>query len=271
MPRCEINPTVLDIAIVSYRNREMLERTLDGLRANTLVPYSVLLYLNGAEDYLDDEYHERLVAENPLDIRPRATNDGYIEPVNRMVADYLRTIPEVGGPPPFLCLMNDDVELDYGWEMPLISLLIQYQGTLGQVGYGGGLLDGTMRGVERGYGGGVDYIEGWCNMMPLDVVRGVCEQREDGTLLDGRNMRFAYGDDSDLSLVIQESLGLKILAVHPPRMRHLGSQTTTRLGEDERQKLAADFAHNHAYLNLRWADWRDNRRALLRPQNRMGV
>ncbi len=89
-----------------------------------------------------------------------------------------------------------------------------------------------------------DYIQGSCLMGRTETLRTI-------GLFD-RNLRFAYGEDSDLSLRVQE-VGLELRTV-PILVSHVGGATTRTVPGLDQIILA-----NHAYLKQKWASFLNTR------------
>lgn len=164
-------------------------------------------------------------------------NAGFIVPNNRLAAV---------GDGEYIILLNSDTKVFQSWDTAMIGWL-QHNSDVAQVGYWGGHLgpDGRGFGGDNGYD--IDYIPGWC----FCIERSVYQQLG---LFDEQNLTFAYGEDSDFSLRLQEA-GKKIYALHAPLVYHYQNKTIQAVKNEGEIDVKATFDRNHAYLQKRWHDY----------------
>lgn len=242
-------PPTLEILIVT-RAREgalpLYDRCRTLLEKNTIAGFEVGLFINNYTDF---------PLSGPSITSP--ANEGFLAPNNVLVRESLSEAP-------FVVLLNDDVEVGFGWDAPLVAALLHER--VGAVGYSGAYLDlESMVGTKKACPGfGADYVEGWCLALRRETVQRVRSLRG-GNLFDADNLSFAYGEDSDLCLFLAE-LGYQNLVLPDldgKLIHHLGSQTSgaiQRAPGAEAQLLQACFARNHAYLQQRWRGFLQSKR-----------
>lgn len=158
-------------------------------------------------------------------------NDGFIKPNNELVKL---------GNSPYVILLNSDTVVSDGWDKALISWL-QNNPNDAMTGYQGAILNENMEGTEINYGYDVDYIEGWCMCFHRDLYNKI-------GLFDQNNLKFAYGEDSDLCLRVKES-GKNCYALHLGLVFHVGHATIQSVDSTQ---IESNFSANHAYLRNRW-------------------
>ena len=111
-------------------------------------------------------------------------------------------------------------------------------------GYQGGYLnEDAQGGGEEAFGYEIDYVAGWS--MALSRVTF-----QEFGLFDEKNLRFAYGEDSDLCLRLKEA-GRQVYAMHLELVQHFGNRTIKQLVA-EGYDLSTSFRQNHEYLKGRW-------------------
>lgn len=171
-------------------------------------------------------------------------NTGFIYPNDRA----FRLAIERGIP--YLLLLNDDTQPPPGFLDALIAPLEADE--LGALcGPAGGCC--TLLDTFHGYDGDrYEYVEGSCLLARVDRVRRVVG---DQAIFDP-NLRFIYGDDSNLSLRMREA-GFRIHRAEI-RVPHQRNQTTR---SPHVAALCHDAQrHNHAYNSKRWAHYLKTRR-----------
>ena len=228
-----------DILIVTKDHLEWLQTCVESIFEHTDL-FHLYIWDNASEDttYLD-EISDRATARRKVTIHRADKNYGFIEPNNRL--------SELGDSY-YVILLNSDTEVYEGWDKAMLGS-IQDQSDIKQVGYMGGLLDDAGRGIGAAFGDGVDYIMGWC----MCLTRPILQQH---TLFD-ENLKFAYGEDADLSLRLKEA-GAAIHALHIQYVHHEGNITAREVEFPE-----GIFEANLAYIQRRWAKYLAEDRILL--------
>lgn len=169
-------------------------------------------------------------------------NVGFIQPNDRA----FRMAIERGIP--YLLLLNDDTRPPAGFLHKLTAPLEMDP-------------DGALCGPEGccseisddfyGRGGRFEYVEGSCLMIKVGLVRSIV-----GDKLFDPNLHFIYGEDSNLSLRVQEA-GKRIHRANF-RLHHSGNQTTRR--PDVAAKCNEAHEMNRAYNQRRWSHYLKVRR-----------
>jgi SAM-dependent methyltransferase len=188
-------------------------------------------------------------------------NHGFLSPSNGL---YRK------GDAPFVLLLNSDVELKPGWDVPLLAAML-LDDNLGAVGYSGGLLTEEATFAGHGEGSRIDYVEGWCLLLRREAVEAVALSNglPAGTLFDDRNLDFAYCEDTDLCLRLKEA-GWGLITLPNPDGKfavHRGSETTKKVMErngPDAERLRRSFGANHEYMRRRWASYLKTGRVLAR-------
>lgn len=224
-----------DIIIVAHNGLEHLKACVESVRANTPGPHALFIYDNGS----DEETREWVNRKSGAEYAHFAhENRGFIEPNNYLASR---------GQNPYLVLLNSDTVVQSPlWLRAMTSHLIEYP-QIGVVGMRGGILGEDGKGEGFGFGWDVDYIEGWC----------LCLSRETHFkhgLFDEQNLKFAYGEDADLSLRLREA-GLLPYALHLDCVFHHGNVTAKEVAKTLGPMMKKNFEANHAYLKTRWADY----------------
>ncbi len=236
-------PAQVDICIVVHNQLEYVRNCVQSVFQHTGTPFHLWLWDNGS-DAPTQRYLEEVAARANVTLLRADANGGFLVPNNRLAAH---------GRASFLILLNSDTEVRAGWEAALIDYLKAHPDT-GEVGYGGGLLGPDAIGCGSSTGDAIDYVAGWCACLPRAVV-------EQHGLFDEGHLRFAYGEDSDLSLRLQEA-GLKIYVLPDALVTHFGNATIREV--QKTRDTSPTFAANHAHLCRRWADYLANGRVAVR-------
>lgn len=141
---------------------------------------------------------------------------------------------------PFFLMLNNDVVVQDGWLTPLLDAM-RYDDRLAIVGSNDGCcsLEANMNGYR---GQHLEYVECSCALVRREAIEDI------GGNLFSPYLRFAYGEDSDLSLRLREK-GWKIASVAVP-MKHTRASTTKIV--PARYHVALQKAANHAALQERW-------------------
>jgi len=238
-----------DIIIVVHNQLPYLKACIESLRRHTKNCTVHIWNNNSDEDmvqYLDGLMNTIKPNEFEYEIHHHPENAGFIEPNNSMAAL---------GKGEYIILLNSDCVVFEGWDQLMLGHL-QADPDLGEVGYLGGALDAEGKGIRSGrYGYDIDYVCGF----------GLCISRDayDEFGLFNKQLRFAYGEDSDLSLRLKTA-GKKILALYSPAMLHYGNKTVSRVQKEGTvDTLKETFEANHQFIKMKWADYLKNDRVLL--------
>ncbi len=195
---------------------------------------------DGTGAYLTD-----FAAKNPRLVRTviNKQNAGFNEPNN-----YALTLARGE----FFVTLNNDVEVCEGWLERLVEAF-DTNPRLGLAGLAGTccIVNDRLVGAPAMRGETPEYVEGSCMMVPTALARRVG--------LFSSYLRFAYWEDSDLSLRLREQ-GYEIAHVPLPMTHRNGS--TTKLVPQVREHLA----HNTDVMRQRWSFYwrrRDLKRRIL--------
>ena len=215
-------PVSKDILIVTYNQPTYLKQCIKSIEDAT-EQYQIYVWDNGSNYWLEDH--------PDIKVTRSRSNEGFIIPNNQLIAQ---------GNSPFVILLNDDTVVYPGWDKAMIGH-IQSIGTA-QVGYVGGWLDENAKGSRFGWGGGVDYIPGWCFAIPRTTY-------EKFGLFD-EEFKFAYCEDADFSLRLTAA-GERIYALHLGLVHHYENATIQAVAE--KSDRSTSFRKNHAVLRERWS------------------
>ncbi len=235
-------PDAKDIIVVVHDQLDFIKKCINSLYLNTK---NFTLYLWDNDSMAPTrEYMEEVARSHDNVVLVRnSENAGFVIPNNKLAKV---------GKSPYIILLNSDTEVKKGWDTALIGWLVNNP-NCGIVGYQGGILEGDGKG--RGiYGSEVDYICGWC----LCIKR---ETYERYGLFDEEHILFAYAEDSDLSLRIQEA-GLSVHALQMNLVRHYGNATALNVCQEIDTSFS--FHNNHEYIRKRWSDYLANKRVMVR-------
>jgi GT2 family glycosyltransferase len=227
-------PVAKDILIVTHDQLPYLKQCVQSIRDNT-DQYHIYLWINGSalNNPSFPAVQEWAFSQDDMTVTCSPDNEGFIIPNNRLVAQ---------GNSPFVILLNDDTVVRPKWSEAMIGY-IQQTGVV-QVGYVGGWLDEDFKGVQFGWGGGVEYIPGWCFAIPRSIY--------DRYGLFDQHLKLAYGEDADFSLRLQKE-GHRIHALHLGLVDHYENSTIKNLAENH--AFQASFVENHALLRRRWCGY----------------
>jgi len=226
-------PRQVDILIVIKDQLEYVRHCIESIRHNTSF-YHLYLWDNGSESPTAN-YLKEVAQDDNVTLHREEENKGFIAPNNRL-AEMTSS--------QWLIIINSDCYVHQGWDLAMTGWL-ENNKHCAQVGYAGGFLDHTGRGVRGGLGGGVDYISGSCFCIPRDIY-------EKFGLFDEEHLKFAYCEDSDFSMRLREA-GYSIYALHLPLVIHYGNKTSIPLIQgDAERKIVKQIADNHIYLQQRW-------------------
>ena len=223
-----------DILIVVKDGLDFVKPCIESVFASTK-NFVLHLWDNGSDTPTKKYLAE--VAESNKNVRHYRVEEnlGFIKPANRM-AEQAQS--------PYLILLNSDTLVRPGWDRAMLGYL-QEHASFAQVGYEGGLLQNDGWGLNTAYGEKIDYVMGWCVCMSREMY-------EKYGLFDEVNYTFAYFEDSDLSLRLQEA-GYQIYALHLDYVQHLKNGTVKQLlGETHVQK---SLLQNWRYFKRHWRDY----------------
>lgn len=236
-----------DILIVVHNQLDYLRECVESIRATTK-NYRLMIWDNGSDKETED-YLQSLESDGDTELMYCSQNLGFIQPNNSM-AEW--------GQGEYLILLNSDTVVYEGWWQLMLGWL-QSHPEVGEVGCLGGLLDENGIGGTVAFGYDIDYLMGW----------GICLRRSTyeslGFHLFSPQLQFAYAEDSDLSLRIQEA-GHKIYGCYCQLVFHYGNATVTEVKKAKTHPLHKTFEHNHEYMRLRWKDYLENRRVMVRKK-----
>lgn len=214
-----------DILIVAHNQLEYLVRCVESVRRNTR-DYKLWVWDNGS----GEETSTWISSQSDIESFRSQENLGFIVPNNRLAA---RCSSE------YMILLNSDTEVVDGWDESMIAQI--QQNGFSQVGYLGGRLDSTGKGVEFAFGCDIDYVPGWCFCLPREVYLR-------HGLFDEVNLDFAYCEDSDLSLRITEAGG-RIYSLHLGLVVHHENKTILEVSKTK--DCRASYENNHDYIRRR--------------------
>lgn len=246
-----------DIIVVVHDQLEYFKPCIDSLREHTR-NFNLYIWDNASgeetQQYLKELEKEYTSLKDPdwtLTVRRSDVNLGFVQPNNDLA--FL-------GKGEYIVLLNSDTIVFDKWDSAMIAFLLENP-DVAQVGYAGGLLgsDGIGSDVNRGYK--ADYIPGWC----FCISRKTYEKHG---LFDGLNLKFAYFEDSDLSLRLKES-GNEIYALHSALVYHYQNKTMNKVQqEDKSLESQQSFMANKEYFQKKWGKYLDEDREALKLEQK---
>jgi GT2 family glycosyltransferase/ADP-heptose:LPS heptosyltransferase len=223
------------ISILAYEGLEHSRACLKSIFENSNGhDYEIILTDNGSTDGTAEFFRE-IKAQRPDSIRVVTNQDnlGFIEP-NRKALELARG--------EYFVLLNNDVKVPRGWLAQLLQPFYRYP----KAALSGP--DGSCSELTPEFSGipgrRVDYLEGSCLCGKTEILR------RHG--LFSEYLLFAYHEDSDLSLRMQE-LGYSIHRV-PFRIQHVREATSKRVPQVKENALK-----NRDAMIKRWSGWRKGR------------
>lgn len=234
-----------DIIIVVHDQLPYLKACVESIRQNT-TNYHLYIWDNASQPDTV-EYLQNLMYAMPdqVDVLRSEENIGFVEPNNQLAK---------WGKGDYIILLNSDTKVFDGWDRGMVGFL-ENTPDVKQVGYLGGLLDANGMGGRAAFGYKIDYVCGWCSCLSRKTY-------DEYGLFD-KGLKFAYCEDSDLSIRLQEA-GHKIYSLHTLLVHHFENKTITAVHEEEkggkRVNLYETFEHNHAYIRNKWHDYLTNKR-----------
>ncbi len=230
----------LVISMAVYNQVQMTVQTVELIRRHTQGHYELVLWDNGSRPEVQTYFHDLCSKDIRIKYLRSETNLGFIEPHNQ-IFDQNKDRCE------YFCVLNNDVVIhERGWNLKMIEAL-KTNDKLAQVGniQRFGVFNDQLMGVPGKHGPGFkpDYIEGSCFIVKTKIIRDNFP-----SLFDNKYLKFAYWEDSDLSLRLK-SLGLEIAEVNVG-VKHIGMQTLRN------EKLPVDspkyIRENHRVFRDRW-------------------
>jgi hypothetical protein len=242
-----------DIIIVVKDQLSYFKDCIESIQKNS-TNYHLYIWDNGSKKETQDYIESLVFKYNPekdenyaiTTIRSEG-NTGFIHPNNELIAL---------GTSPYIILLNSDTKVFENWDNTMISFLSQNP-DVAQVGYWGGHLDSSGRGFGGTNGYEIDYVPGWCFCISRNTYQ------EFG--LFSEKLKFAYCEDSDFSLRLQEA-GKKIYSLYTPLVHHYQNVTVKDVEKETEIDLKFTFDHNHNYIKERWKDYLSKNRAILRKK-----
>jgi GT2 family glycosyltransferase len=234
-----------DIIIPVHDQVDYLKDCVQSIR-DTTQNYHLYIWDNASgpetEAYLKDLMYQ---LPDQVTVMRSETNLGYIYPNNEMAQ---------WGTGEYIILLNSDTKVYEGWDKALLGLL-QSDPKVAQVGYLGGLLGEQGDGGRAEWGWDIDYVLGFCSCFPRAIYNRF-------GLFDPQ-LRFAYCEDSDFSIRLQEA-GYKIYALHLMLVNHFENKTIKAVAEEGVVDCRTNFAYNHEVLRGKWQDYLRHRRVDVR-------
>jgi GT2 family glycosyltransferase len=226
-----------DIIIVVHDQLPYLKACIESIQANTN-NYHLYIWDNASQPDTQ-EYLDSLMLRNPgtVDVMRSEENIGFILPNNQLAS---------WGTGEYIILLNSDTKVFEGWDKGMIGCL-NNDPEIAQVGYLGGVLNEDGRGVGWGFGFKLDYVPGWC----------FCISRETYSefgLFNEKDLTFAYCEDADFSLRLQEA-GKKVYAMHLMLVHHYENKTIKVVRDKGEIDVVKTFEQNHEYMRRRWKDY----------------
>jgi GT2 family glycosyltransferase len=246
-----------DILIVVRDQLDYFKECIETIQEHTTL-YNLLIWDNASgpetQKYIQDlmtKWHEDKPEDWTVEVINSKTNTGFIPPNNALAecatGDYM-------------ILINSDCKVFSGWDTAMLGFL-QNNPETAQVGYWGGHLSEEGRGFGGCNGYDIDYVPGWCFCISKETYE------EFG--LFNKQLQFAYCEDADLSLRLQEA-GHKIYALYTPLVYHYQNKTIKTVEQEGEVDVRASFKHNHEYIELRWKDYLKTNRVMARRKESHG-
>jgi len=180
-----------------------------------------------------------------IEVHTSNANIGFIKPNNELVKC---------GDGEYIILLNSDTVVSSGWDLAMIGHLQKYP-DVAEVGYAGGLLDDNGKGNGSHFGYNVDFLSAWC----VGFSRKIYEEHG----LFNKQLTFAYCEDADFSLRLQVA-GKKIYTLSIPLVYHYGNKTIRKVKTEGEVDVYATFEKNHEYMRVKWKNYLENDRVVLR-------
>lgn len=231
-----------DILIIVHDQIDFVKPCIDSLYLNTN-NFTLYLWDNNSMAPTREYLEELAKTNNNVVLVRNSENIGFIKPNNEL---------SKLGTSPYIILLNSDTEVSKGWDTALIGWM-KNNNNCAIVGYQGGTLDADGKGLGGSVNGKFDYVCGWCLCMKRNIYEKL-------GLFDEKNLTFAYGEDSDLSLRMKEQ-GFDIHVLNIKLVKHYGNVTSMEVSKE--MDMSVTFLQNHKYIKTRWQHYLKNERVSL--------
>lgn len=225
----------LVISLLVYNQLEVTKNCIKSLLENTTGDYLLVVSDNASnketEDYL------RSLQDNPKIVYIRnEENLGFIKAHNNVFDKYNYS--------KYFCVLNNDIIVKTkGWNYKLVAALTYNVAQVGPAQEFGHLNEDGLGGPRANEGTPLDYISGHCFVVKTENVI------EAGGLFEDTYMKFAFCEDSDLSLRLRNK-GYLIHEVPNVEVQHLHNVSF------KNEKVDIDFVLqeqlNKNFLRARW-------------------
>lgn len=225
----------LTISIACHNRLDVTEKCLESVYAHTS-RFNLVVTDNASADGTKEYLAEMQKNHANLKVVSSRENAGFQIPHN-----FAFSKSET----PFFCVLNNDTMVSPGW-WPKARVAFKNHKTLAVVGNDSNVCS-ALRDNFDGFQGpneSAEYVEG-----SLLIVRSAIVKKIGG--LFSNYLKFAYGEDSDLSLRAREA-GYKIQLL-PLGSHHLRGQTVKTMSPIDAQKVLANQHRNHEFLMGRWS------------------
>lgn len=223
--------TAATISIVCHNNIYHTKRCIEAVYRWSK-SFNLIITDNASRDGTSEYLSDLAAEKGNIRIVRNTENLGFSEPNRKAYSLATGT--------PYFVTLNNDYVIQGEWLEPMIARL-QSNPRMAIVG-----VRGSCCGLTEDLNGfpakSVEYIEASCMM----VKRSIIDTLEHG--LFSPYLRFAYGEDSDLSLRAREA-GYFISMVEVP---HIHEHATTAKLAAYRYYVGLNQEANHAALSIRW-------------------
>lgn len=217
------------ISILAYQNLALTKRCIESVMSAdwTVQGGCELILTDNACSDGTAEYFDQLATGQRVHVIHNAVNEGFIPP-------NIKALEMAKGE--FFVMLNNDAEVPAGW-LDELRRPFDIDPMMGLTGPEGGCC-GFSENIQGIPSRRVEYVEGACVMGRVSVLRKVG--------LFSPHLRFAYWEDTDLSLRLRE-LGYNLKLV-PFRIKHQRGSTSRTMPELIRQHQF----NNGQYIRRRW-------------------
>lgn len=225
---------MITISILCFTALDHAKRCITALLERSTLPYELILTANGNpeaavyfQSLADAHGHVRVVSNE--------TNEGFQVPNTRALE---QTTTE------FFVMLNDDTIVPPRWLESLVEVFTKNPKAALAAPRGTCC---ALNEKFHGYvGGRVEYLEGSCLMGKTEILK------KHG--LFSPHLKFAYGEDSDLSLRMREA-GYTIHQANFKLTTHIRAATSSKV-----PGILKIQEQNHVYLRKRWGHYLRTRR-----------
>jgi ADP-heptose:LPS heptosyltransferase/GT2 family glycosyltransferase len=220
------------ISVLSFLNHDHMRRCIASVLKHSS-HYQLILTANGNPEVA--KYFKEVAAKNSnIQVVVNQTNEGFIAPNLHALTLSNST---------YTVLLNDDVEVSENW-LDLLAAPFATDPKCALTGPHGGCT-GLRQDFVGTMNGRFEYLEGSCLMGRTDLLK------KHG--LFDPELKFAYGEDSDLSLRMRQAgYNLHQVAI---KLKHVGGATSSKVPE-----VRQHFQANHDYLRQKWSHYMRVRR-----------